>query len=286
MRERNRMMMYGMLAMVLSLAIQAAPAVASVIITEDFATDPAARGWVLDSTSTKLRYDGTYGSPGPGPGGCMYGYHLFGHNVEGYYIMLPKTQTDADDFSAQFDVWAQNKDGNAPGQAFHAGFVNKDDWLGASGTGASKLTARYSTVSATADIYVNAFGNTHKSDTKTAPNGTYVYSGDPHPPAAGPYDFHTFVLSYIAGTREYSLSMYAQGDTGGTALWTVSDTLPTGETFALDAFGVFTGYYPENTTNNYYSRVDNVVLTVTPEPATMTLLGVGFAALCYRKRRC
>lgn len=112
-----------------------------------------------------------------------------------------------------------------------------------------------------------------------------------------PFTFNSFDFASLGGVTGYQIWGYVDGSTVPPASYFQSGVLTAGSTFtkifSSDQTTLFKGIElrflsgPGNTTPSTGYAIDNIAATSVPEPAALTLLGTGFAAVfaTSRKRR-
>lgn len=256
------------------LCIQAAGGV----VIENFATDPTSRGWTASSGAT-FAYNSTDQN--------VTGLGLQRDVEQGYYVSLGSVHTQDSTFSARADVKVTVYESYKTGQVVNVGFFDKNTWFTPATQNSWDVT---STSRLAAWLYDNQTGDASRKNLIEAivntPNRANwdLRGNDLTPVNNGAW--LTLDMKYNpnggTGYGQFTVTAYALGDFGGTKLYDSAINLAQGDTFAVDAFGIFTGR-----TNAVAvacdASLDNVL--VVPEPLTTSIALVGFAGFILRKRK-
>ncbi len=243
------------IAVVLGFSVMA---MGGINVSEDFSS--GSPGWV-DASPDNFKY---------GPGQYLSGFNIRREKVEAYYIPLGETLTQDDNFASRFDMKYLN--GNASYEVFHIGFFQStgvDNW--------------FDNTIATNNLNVEYYHNGTYTDAQTTYKArikdsvgtihTSAYKYAPHT------DFQSYQLQYTAGAGadgvgQLVLTVFAQGDYSGTPIWTLTTDLLAGETFTVDAFGMFSGHITAVGSDGFTAYMDNVEIVTQPMPGDSNRDGI------------
>ena len=226
------------------------------VITEDFSDDPNVRGWVDHIEADNNLYYG---------GGYVRSDNISREVEDAFYVPLSQNYTEDTALSAKFSI-NLIQDHIASQEIFRVGFFNKDEWF--------DDTANPDTYDAenTVDAAFQKLGTdpNYKGSLRATclPDGSdYLFerveSVQANIEAAGT---QYFLLTYTPGTGansagQVAVSLYPD-NTYGTATWTATADLEIGDTFNINAFGIFTGHLTSNT-GAMQPVLDNVEIIMT-----------------------
>jgi hypothetical protein len=257
-------------------ALLSAMAGADLIITEDFSSNPAARGWVDTSPPTDFF---NFGS-----GQYASGYNIKRHLEEAYYVPLGRKLDETLPLRVQFDANYLGS-GVTSHQGVNYGFFNSTTWF-------EDGTPDAFDPRDTVFMILNHDGSPDPRGSawvRVATTAEALRQDATHYTVTN-NQFNSYELVYTpeAGANnagQVVLTGYAPGDIGGTPLFTSTADLQAGDAFEVDAFGIFTGHLPGNSSDGFNVFLDNVTVFVPiPEPAAFGLLA-GLLLCLHRRRR-
>jgi MYXO-CTERM domain-containing protein len=318
----RRTTVLGTAAFVVLGAVGSAPA--QVLYTNNFDVNSTANWTVNAGPSDHLAdffFDySTAGVPAaPNSGGTTRGLKLGANYTNGIFSgvsVSPNGQSFAGDYTLRFDWWS-NFNGPAPvggsgstqmttygidtsgTVAQWPGGTQDSIWFAATGDGNSSSDWRaYSPTAATR--YVDSSGvyaaGTQAGSTN-ASDPYYASFGSVSAPAAQTALFPQQTGTTLVGSAAFEWHDVVISKVGGNVTWTVDGTLiatvPVADDTVLTGNNIFFGHSDTNATsstdpndmNLLFSLIDNVSVTVVPEPTSLALAGVGALGLLRRRRR-
>jgi hypothetical protein len=310
-------------AAVIALAMSV-PAEAQVLYNQNFDADSTANWTVNNGPSDNLAdffFDyNTAGIPSaPNSGGTTRGLKLGANYTNAIFSgvsVSPTGQSFAGDYTVRFDWWS-NFNGPAPvggsgstqmstfgldtsGTVVQWPGGSQDSiWFAATGDGNSASDWRaYSPTAATR--YTDASGvyaaGTQAGSTN-ASDPYYASFGSVSAPAAQLALFPQQTGTTLVGSAAFEWHDVLITKSGSNVTWTVDGiliaTVPVADDTVLTGNNIFFGHSDTNGTSStdpndvalLFSLIDNVVVSVVPEPTSMTLVGVGALGLLRRRRR-
>ena len=233
-------------------------AMGGIYISEDFSD--GGQNWV-DASENNFGY---------GPGQYISGLNIRRERIEAYYIPLGEILTQDDNFTARFDMKYLNASPSY--NAMTLGFLQ------ATGTG-----NWFDSTSATNVVGLDLYHGASYPDAQTSYKAKLADSeGTPHV-SAYKYAPHTVFQSYqldytagagAAGVGQLELNVFAEGDYDGTPIWTLTTDMQAGETFTVDAFGMFTGHNTATGADGFTVYVDNVEIATPSLPGDANRDGI------------
>ncbi|HEX7858967.1 MAG TPA: PEP-CTERM sorting domain-containing protein [Verrucomicrobiae bacterium] len=291
--------------------LSALAAQGQVLFQDNFDTTPATAWTVLGGTTGDVATIGfdysTLGIPAaPNSGGTRIGAILYANQpgnptpttpTTGVSIM-PVGQSFAGDYQLRYDVYqgypgpypaggagstqitgaGLNASGNVPVFAGAGDAV----WFGATGDGGSGTDYRYYFNAAhQQNLSTYAAGSQNNSATYYANNGfgSVQVGAETTAPGSLGMEWHQVEITKIGNTITWSIDgiRIATADVSGQTFG--------GNNIVFVQSDINTGQTTEALESQLFGLIDNVVVTVVPEPSTFALLGLGGAFLFAARRR-
>lgn len=298
----------------------AASAHAAPLYSENFDVDPTAN-WTVNNGPSDEAHDfffdySTVGIPSaPNSGGSTRGLKLQANQSTGIFggmSVSPTGQNFAGDVAVRFDWWA-NFNGPAPTGgsgstqlstfglgtsgtvAQWPGGSQDSIWFGGTTDGNSSSDWRaYSPAAATSYPDASTVYAAAGPGNRNASHAYYAALGNLAAPAAQTLLFPQQTGNSLVGSAPFAWHDVIIARSGGNMTWTVDGlliaTVPLADDTVLSGDNIFFGHSDTNGTSStdpndvflLFTLIDNVV--VTPEPSTLSLLGLGALAALRRRR--
>lgn len=257
----------------------------------------------------------------PNAGGTTRGMKLQANQTNGIFSgvsVSPTGQSFAGDYIMRFDWWS-NFNGPAPvggsgstqlstfgldtsgAVAQWPGGAQDSIWFAATGDGNSSSDWRaYSPTAGTSYLPasgVYAAGTGTSPDARNHSHPYYASFGGVSPPAAQTALFPQQTGTTLVGSSAFEWHDVVITKSGSNVTWTVDGTLiatvPLADDTVLTGNNIFFGHSDTNAGSStdpndtalLFSLIDNVVVSVVPEPGALALLGACALGLLRRRRR-